>query len=592
MPRRVVAIAVVAAIAAGVAWWALRPPKGVPEGAPTQDQMAGQIGSQVMQHVYNGHVPYRSGDIFLVPKPYSFMLGEWDMTTLESATPNTSTTHANPWAYLTRVPIVMYGPGYVKPGLQSYKHTDIGGLAPTYAHLMDMKGFKAEGKPFTWALDRSGHCRVCFVPRSVGKTAPDVIVTVVVDGGGWNLLQQHPDSWPNIKWLMGHGTSLMNNTIGSAPSVTGALHPTFGSGDYPRVTGIPGNQLREPGNPEPVDAWLSKDDPRYLRAQTLSDEWDRHTHNRSINAAVAFEGWHLGMIGHGACIKGGDKDIAVTWDEESNGWFTDRKCFRMPGYLAHDSVKPLNRYMSELDVRDGIVDGTWFGHTLPELKQPTVMPGTPAFVRYTGDAVSKVLNAEAWGKDDTTDLLWVELKATDFAGHAWNMLRPELADVLAETDTQIGRIRKWLDAHIGTGRYVLSVSADHGQQPLPDLYGGWRINNIELARDIRSRFGDVVQKITPVDIYLNLKALKEQDVSAGDISRFLGSYTMRENIPEGLPGADNAPADRLDETLFAGAFSGGYIDSLTPDKIASFGAGDYPQGDFYVSPTPSSSPVE
>jgi predicted AlkP superfamily pyrophosphatase or phosphodiesterase len=574
--KRVLVVAVLAVIAAGAAALALRPPRGVPDNAPTEDEMADQTGSQIMQHIYNGHVPYRSGDVFLVPKPYSFILGQWDMTTLESATPNTSTTHSNPWAYLTRVPIFLYGPGYVPEGKQSYRHTDIAGLAPTWAELMRMKGFDSEGKPFG------------EVTRHAAKTRPKVIVTIVVDGGGWDVLQQHPGAWPNLHRLMAHGTTLMNNTIGSAPSITGALHPTFGTGDYPRKTGIPGNQLRIHGKAEPVDAWNDDDDPRFLRVETLSDEWDQKTHNRSINAAVTFEGWHLGMLGHGACLRGGDKDIAVTWDEAGNVWTTNEKCYRLPGYLAHEPLSRLKRYESGLDGRDGVRDGAWFGHTLEQIrsKSPTgeytVRPSTSAFARWMGDASIAVLDHEPWGKDAVTDLLWVELKPTDVAGHAYNMLRPEVADVLRETDAQIGRIRRWLDGHIGRGNYVLAVSADHGQQPLPDLFGGWRINNVELARDIRSRFGDVVQKVTTVDIYLKLDRMKQLGVAADDIARFIGTYTMRDNIPEGYPGGENAPEDRLDEKLFAGAFSGRYIDSLTPRKISSFGASDYPQGDFYV----------
>ena len=78
------------------------------------------------------------------------------------------------------------------------------------------------------------------------RTPPKAIVTVVIDGGGWNALQAHPDSWPNIAGLMRDGTTYTNATIGSAPSITGALHANFGTGTYPVTHGIPGNQMRGP----------------------------------------------------------------------------------------------------------------------------------------------------------------------------------------------------------------------------------------------------------------------------------------------------------------------------------------------------------
>ena len=71
---------------------------------------------------------------------------------------------------------------------------------------------------------------------------------------------------------------------------------------------------------------------------------------------------------------------------------------------------------------------------------------------------------------------------------------------MRETDAQIGRYLDELDETVGRGNYLFALSADHGQQPLPDLYGGWRINSKELQRDIEERFGEIVEKVTPVDV--------------------------------------------------------------------------------------------
>jgi hypothetical protein len=102
-------------------------------------------------------------------------------------------------------------------------------------------------------------------------------------------------------------------------------------------------------------------------------------------------------------------------------------------------------------------------------------------------------------------------------------------------------------------------------------------------RDIEDRFGDVVEKITPVDMYLDADALAEEEVAMSDIARYIGTYTIGENIPEGAPGAELVPDSRLDELLFAGAFDTNYLSSLTQEKIASFGDSDYPEGEFTIS---------
>jgi hypothetical protein len=147
--------------------------------------MADAIGAPIMQHLYQGHVAGRSGEIMLVPQPYNFLIGEWDLTTLGTDQPTMSTSHPNPWDYLTRVPIIAYGDGLAPSGVEVERETDIAALAPTYARLLGMSDFGAEGE----ALDEI----------EVGKPRPKVIFTVVIDGGGWNALQEHPSSWPNIR---------------------------------------------------------------------------------------------------------------------------------------------------------------------------------------------------------------------------------------------------------------------------------------------------------------------------------------------------------------------------------------------------------
>jgi predicted AlkP superfamily pyrophosphatase or phosphodiesterase len=585
LPKRVLIVAVVASLAALGAVWVLQPPHGVPKGAPTEAEMADAIGAPVMQHIFNGHVEGRSGDIYLVPKPYSFMLGQWDLRTLGTNQPTLSTTHSNPWDYLTRVPIVFYGPGYVPADETVERPVDISGLAPTYRNLMAMTGFNPDGKPFDEIVHEAAD-----VGPDTRYRAPKVIFTLIIDGGGWNALQMHPDSTPNLQALRKEGTTYANATIGSAPSITGALHSTFGTGDYPRDHGIPGNQMRDPEG-EVVDTWLDSEDPRYLKVPTVSDLWDRDNGNKPVVAAVAYEGWHLGMLGHGSFLEGGDKDIAVVWDVEDESWSTNPDYYTLPDYLQTTDLPRLESYEQGLDPRDGLTDGTWFGHTVDYLQDPLKRPGTPAFVRFTGDATAAVFKKEPFGKDGVTDLMWVELKSPDYAGHAWNVTRPEQADVLRETDAQIGRFKRLLDKKVGPGNYVLAISADHGQQPLPDLFGGWRINNVELQKDIDRRFGDgLVLKVTPVDIYFNLDKVRDDDVSLDDIARFIGSYTLADNIPDGIPGADRVPESRLDETLFAGAFSGRYIESLDPDEIEGFGDSTYPEGSFIRRPSPSPSP--
>jgi arylsulfatase A-like enzyme len=566
---RIVIVAAIALLVAVPAFFLLRSDTGVPGDAPTVEAMADAVGGPIMEHVRVGHVAGRSGEIMLVPKPHRFLVGEWDLRRLGTDNLDEYTSHPNPWDYITEVPLVLYGPSYIKQGSID-EPVDITALAPTYARLMGMETFTSDGTALSALLPNR-------------RRPPKMIFTIVIDGGGWNALRYHPGDHPAIDSLIEGGASYTNATIGSAPSITGALHATFGTGFYPITAGIPGNQLRGEGGDPTVDAWLENADPRFLEVPTVSELWDEANGNKPIVGTVSYEGWHLGMIGHGAQRDGGDRDIAVLWDYEENSWTVNEDYYELPDYLLPTDLEKLDEYESELDARDGAIDGLWFTVPPEEYGQDNRLPGTPAFARFTGDAIMKVLRNEAWAKDDLTDLFWVELKPPDFGGHYWNVTGPEQADLIRETDKQIARFVSWLDSEVGEGNYVLALSADHGQQPLPELEGGWRINGRELQRDINRVFAnDVAQLVTPVEIFVDMGVVAENDIDLDDIARYIGAYTIEENIPEDARGVDRVPRDRLDERLFAGAFPTEFLQSLTAEDTARYGDSDYPEGNFEI----------
>lgn len=573
--RRVVAVTAVALIFGAVAAYTLRPGDLVPDDAPSLEEMARAVGGPVMMNLMRGHVPGRSGDIMVVPKPHHYMISSWELTSLEGDEPTMTTTHPNPWAYLTEVPIVARGLD-VPAGREVADPVDISAIAPTFARLLGMDDFDSPSCSLEEVMPCDSRGGVDELPR--------LLFTVVIDGGGWNVLERYPDAWPNIRRLMDEGVTYTGATIGSAPSTTGALHATFGTGFYPNEHGIPGNVLRGDDG-EIVDVYLNKlTDTRYLERPAVAELWDESTTNAAVVGTVSYENWHLGMIGHGALRDGGDKDIAVLWDREKQEWFVNEDFYTLPRYLQRTDIDRLERYEDELDGRDGETDGAWFGHDIaPIFDDKNQRPSTPAFTTFTGDAVMDILREEEVGQDEITDMIWVEMKPVDSAGHAWNMIDPVIGDVLAETDAQIGRFMDELDRTVGRDSYLFVLSADHGQQPLPDDLGGWRINTSELELDIVAHFGNVVTQGTPADIYLDADGLESEGVTAEDVARWLATYTLGENIPEGAAGADLVPEDRLDDTLYAGAFTSDFLTANDLD-VEGLGRGDYGDfGDFPVS---------
>jgi hypothetical protein len=285
------------------------------------------------------------------------------------------------------------------------------------------------------------------------------------------------------------------------------------------------------------------------------------------------------MMGKGGLAREGDRDVAVLWDRKRSRFWVNEDFYTLPTYLPAPSV--LDARLRVLDGSDGALDATWHGH---DLADPTVVPGTPAFVEYQGRALMEMLHREPIGDDAVTDLLFVELKAADFGGHIWNMEAPEEATVIQAEDRVLGNLVRTLDHRIGPNAYVLAVTADHGQTPNPALTGGLRVDREEVGGDVNRYFGtDIVEDASPDDVYLRMDRLREAGITVEDVARFLGDYRYRDGLARGSD-VEGLPTGMLDRRVFVAALPGTFVAGLSRTEIEALGPGAFPQGDLTTPP--------
>jgi arylsulfatase A-like enzyme len=375
---------------------------------------------------------------------------------------------------------------------------------------------------------------------------------------------------------MERGTTFTNATIGSTPSVTAPIHATIGTGTFPAQHGITENSLRRPDG-SIGDVAFESADLRLLRRPTVADAWDRATGNRAWVGMLGYEGWHLGMMGSGVLHEGGDRDVAVLWDQDREEFSTNERFYRLPTDLPSRSALDLR--VDELDGSDGALDGSWRGNTLDPSSY--AFTASPAFAEHEGRAAAEILRREPIGQDDVPDLYFVEMKTGDIAGHVWNMESREFESVWRTQDRAIGELLRVLDQRVGTGRYVVAVTADHGQTPIPEGAGGLRIDRYMLRDNINARFGGVVETVQPGDLFLELDAAEDADVDA--ISRYIGGYRYGDALPDDLD-ASTVPESVLNARVFAAALPGSFLESLSTREIDRLGPGIYPEGDLTTPP--------
>ena len=82
------------------------------------------------------------------------------------------------------------------------------------------------------------------------------------------------------------------------------------------------------------------------------------------------------------------------------------------------------------------------------------------------DTAEAALTGERLGVDEVPDLLAISVSSHDLAGHAWGQESWERLDLLLRLDRRIGEFLDRLDRTIGSDRYAVVLTSDHGGVPM------------------------------------------------------------------------------------------------------------------------------
>jgi hypothetical protein len=526
------AIVLLLAAAGGGGWLLLRS-SDEDEPAPNEKLVrACDVDLAILERMWNGYAPNRSGDVIAV----------------EHAPNQYSTRHSSPWPYHQNVPLVLYGPGFIRSGRTVARPVTVADLAPTYAKLLGFDDFpERDGRVLQEALK----------PERKRNGVPKLIVTLVWDGGGDNVLEQWPDDWPELKAFMPRGTEYAEATVGSTPSITPSVHATIGTGVFPHTHGITDTRMRVKNRM--ADPW-EESSPQRLRAKTLGDLWDAANGNVPLVGMMARDAWHLGMLGHGAYLPEGDFDHAVMDELGGVEFRTNEDYYSLPDYLL--GLEGLDEAIAEVDARDGEADGQWLGN--PINAGDGQIRFTPAWSIFQTQKLVQMLETEGYGADDVADLFYVNYKSIDLAGHFWNMVDPEVQENLRETDAQLPLIVEALDRIVGPDEYVLALTADHGMTPTAQVSGGWDIETRDMSADIEKRFDHVtpdeplIQSNRGYQIMLDRKEMERNDVTAAEVAEFVRGYRISDNVTDTNEVGPRFE-DRTNERLF--------LTALTPEAL-------------------------
>jgi Type I phosphodiesterase / nucleotide pyrophosphatase len=482
----------------------------------------------------------RGAEIQLLPREYDF---------IGSGLP-----HVGPWPYVQDVPLFWYGPGHVAARGPVSRPVTVAGIAPTQARLLGFDAFHApDGIPM----------REVIAP---GRTPPRLIVTVVWDAAGMNVLDAWSDDWPYLRSLIPNGTWFDQATVGSSPTSTAQIHATIGTGAFPDHHALVGHRMRI--GDRVTTPWIRG--PQWIVAPTLADLYDRAMGNRPVVGEVGTVSIHLGMLGHGAMWGGGDRDIATTREvanaetlgAETFEWNLSpllRQYFRFPAYV--NDVRGFDADVRAVDAADGRIDDRWRDNDISQLLRGF---DTPARIPYQTRVIEDVVEREGFGADEVPDLLFVNFKEIDYISHVWSVNSPEMRDAVAAQDASLRDLVGFLDRQVGAGRWALVLTADHGSMVPPWVSGGVQLSAMPIVSGIDAAFdgdGDdasVVQAIQPTQMFVDVPELRLNGHTLAEVSRWIMGLSLGDAAAPGV----SVPPGRAQDRAFRAAFPSGMMRRL------------------------------
>ena len=515
------------------------PSDSVAPAAGSFVELACSLPPELLLRVWRGYRPDRSGDIQLLPVEPNYVGGGFS--------------HSGPWDYLQEVPMFLFGPGFVKPGTYRRPVT-LADVASTQGQLVKFPFETPDGSPMREAL----------VPAAE-RELPRLVVTLVWDSAGMDVLDAWPDAWPHLGSLVPEGAWFSRASLGASPSNTPTGHATLGTGGFPRNNGFIDEFLRQHGQ----IAKHNVKGPAFLLLPTFADVYDAAMDNEPIVGGIVSLAAHAMMMSHGSLWNGGDRDIAVMreiQDAPTGGAETVRwnltsamaPFYELPSY-AND-VGSIDAFAERLDREDGRLDGLWRDR---DISLSLGGFNTPARTPYQTQLIKEVIRREGFGADEIPDLLYLNYKAIDVVGHLVGVEGIEMSDAVRYQDDALRELVAFLNRQVGRRRWVMLITADHGTQRDPALTGAFQISVGRIENAITARFDDddntpVLQYVRHTQIWLNRRELAENGHSLAEVATFLRSLTKAQTRTSGQA----LPPGQEDDRVFEAVFPSDILDRL------------------------------
>ncbi|TGN20338.1 alkaline phosphatase family protein [Leptospira idonii] len=443
------------------------------------------------------------------------------------------TSHYTQYSYDTSIPIWLIGNKWFRNGIY-----------PDRIHQQHIPSLLARILDFSFAnqIDIRKFDKIFRTTEE----KPKLIVTIVIDQGGLQLYNAHPQSFPFLKSLKEKSAYFKNAKVGHLEAHTAVGHAAIGTGAYPAETHAFSNEIYTWKEGKLISRPIYQGEGQTLALEelnrmSLADDWDLFHNNEPVIISQCYAARaSIGMAGHGKALpkefskgKEPDSDFVYWENGKSLKWDTYSAAYSVP-----DSVKQYDLYNfylankatagAEFQVRDRLDLQAKLHHFQASEYQ----------VLLDGESIRKAIESEILSKnkhlDEKTDMVYVTLKATDAVGHLFGWESEEARNILKKTDEEVEKIYGFLEKNFGED-FILVITADHGAAPMPEISLSSFLGHETFFQELgtllpeeKRKNQSVVKWITHSQLSLNRDVMKENGISEEQVIEKIKRLTVND----------------------------------------------------------------
>jgi len=418
--------------------------------------------------------------------------------------------------------------------------------------------------------------------KAIPAEKPKLIIGIVVDQMRYDYLYRYSSTYGNngFKRMLNEGTTCRNATYDYICTLSEPGYATLATGCNPSIHGIIAGDWYQPVTKKKINSVADetvktvggsfesgKFSPRQMLATTIGDELRLSNNKQSKVISVSINPT-------GAVLLGGHTANSAWWFDAQTGNFTTSSYYmeQIPAWVEDFNKKRLadtylqRNWEPKLPVADyvqsladdntyesGISGKKTFPYDLNTMSLPKpdakrnygILTQTPYANSLTKDfAISAIVN-ENLGKDDNTDIIWVDFAATQTIAQNFGLTAIETQDAYLRLDEEVEHFLDFVDSYIGKGNAVVFLTSNHGASHSPKYLsdnglpsGSFSMNQAALLLtsylNVRYGKGNWLTYSDNLQLYLNRELIEDSKLKLEafeeDVAQFMLQFSGVANV--------------------------------------------------------------